>query len=71
MGESVHNCAVRKLAAAELVLDWGPGNDKSQAKELMTKASKATLLKRNCMRMRVMMRSGCMTSAGWTGAQKA
>ena len=26
-----------------LVLGWGPGNDKSQAAELMAKASKATL----------------------------
>ena len=37
------NCAVRKLAAAESGVGLGPGNDKSQAKELMTKASKATL----------------------------
>jgi len=31
------------LLPLSLVLDWGPGNDKSQAKELMAKASKATL----------------------------
>lgn len=31
------------LLPLSLVLGWGPGNDKSQAKELMTKASKATL----------------------------
>jgi hypothetical protein len=31
------------LLPLSLVLDWGPGNDKRQAKELMTKASKATL----------------------------
>ena len=31
------------LLPLSLVLGWGPGNDKSQAKELMTKASQATL----------------------------
>jgi len=31
------------LLPLSLVLDWGPGNDKSQAGELMAKASKATL----------------------------
>ena len=31
------------LLPLSLVLDWGPGNDKSQAKELMAKASEATL----------------------------
>jgi len=31
------------LLPLSLVLGWGPGNDKSQAKELMTKASEATL----------------------------
>jgi spore coat protein U-like protein len=31
------------LLPLSLVLDWGPGNDKSQAKELMSKASRATL----------------------------
>jgi hypothetical protein len=31
------------LLPLSLVLDWGPGNDKSQAKELMAKASQATL----------------------------
>jgi hypothetical protein len=31
------------LLPLSLVLGWGPGNDKRQAKELMTKASKATL----------------------------
>ena len=31
------------LLPLSLVLGWGPGNDKSQAKELMAKASKATL----------------------------
>jgi len=31
------------LLPLSLVLGWGPGNDKSQAKELITKASKATL----------------------------
>lgn len=31
------------LLPLSLVLDWGPGNDKRQAKELMTKASQATL----------------------------
>src|ERR1017187_1455127 len=31
------------LLPLSLVLDWGPGNDKSQAKELMHKASQATL----------------------------
>jgi hypothetical protein len=31
------------LLPLSLVLDWGPGNDKSQAGELMAKASQATL----------------------------
>jgi Transposase DDE domain/Transposase domain (DUF772) len=31
------------LLPLSLVLDWGPGNDKRQAKELMAKASEATL----------------------------
>jgi hypothetical protein len=31
------------LLPLSLVLGWGPGNDKCQAKELMTKASEATL----------------------------
>ena len=31
------------LLPLSLVFGWGPGNDKSQAKELLTKASKATL----------------------------
>ena len=31
------------LLPLSLVLDWGPGNDKSQARELMAKASEATL----------------------------
>jgi hypothetical protein len=31
------------LLPLSLALDWGPGNDKSQARELMAKASKATL----------------------------
>jgi hypothetical protein len=31
------------LLPLSLVLDWGPGNDKSQARELLRKASKATL----------------------------
>jgi hypothetical protein len=31
------------LLPLSLVLGWGPGNDKSQAKELMTKAGQATL----------------------------
>jgi hypothetical protein len=31
------------LLPLSLVLDWGPGNDKCQTRELMAKASKATL----------------------------
>jgi hypothetical protein len=31
------------LPPLSLVLAWGPGDDKSQAKELMNKASQATL----------------------------
>ena len=51
------------LLPLSLVLDWGPGKDKCQARELMAKASQATLPAK-LYAARVMTPNGCMTNAG-------